>query len=165
MTDKDEIPQKSKSQVKRELLALQDLGRDLVDLPDKALQHIPVSASLREAVDEAKHLKMAALQRQLKHIGKLMRDEDAEAIRVALTVSHKPHAEEVTTFHEVESWRDRLLAGDDTVLDELSQRFVDLDRQQLGQWLRNAKKEAALARPPRAARALYRYLQGLTEAR
>jgi len=101
----------------------------------------------------------------LKHIGKLIRAEDAAAIQVALAALNKPHEEEVTIFHEVESWRDRLLAGDDVVLDELSQRFADLDRQHLGQLVRNAKKEVALARPPKSSRALFQYLKGLTGER
>lgn len=165
MLDTEEDQQKSKSQVKRELLALHDLGRELVSLPGKALRQIPISEAMREAISEAKHLKMEALRRQLKHIGKLIRDEDAEAIRVALATLNKPHEEEVTIFHDVESWRDRLLAGDDAVLVELSQRFAELDRQHLGQLVRNAKKEAALAKPPKSSRALFRYLKGLTEER
>lgn len=161
MLDTEEIPEKSKSQVKRELLALHDLGRELVDLPARALRQIPMSEAMREAISDAKHLKMEALRRQLKHIGKLIRDEDAEAIQVALAALSKPHAEQVTIFHEVESWRDRLLAGDAVVLDELSQRFAELDRQHLGQLVRNAKKEVALARPPKSSRALFRYLKTL----
>ena len=107
--DAEAYQQKSKSQVKRELLALHELGRELVELPGKVLRQIPISDVMREAISEARYLKMEALRRQLKHIGKLIRDEDAEAIRVALATLRKPHEEEVTVFHEVESWRDKLL--------------------------------------------------------
>lgn len=163
MVDTEEIQPKSKSQVKRELHALHDLGRDLVELPGKSLQQIPLSDETRDAVLEAKQLKMEALRRKLKHIGKLMRDEDADSIRIALDKLRQPHEKEVSEFHEVEGWRDALLAGDDVVLNELCGRFVDIDRQHLRQLVRNAKKEQALNKAPKSARVLFRYLKGLSE--
>jgi ribosome-associated protein len=163
MTDTEEIQTKSKSQIKRELHALHDLGRDLVELPRKALHQIPLTDETREAIVEAKHLKMEALRRKLKHIGKLMRDEDADSIQIALDKLRQPHEKEVSEFHEVEGWRDSLLAGDDAVLEELCGRFVDIDRQHLRQLVRNAKKEEALNKAPKSARVLFRYLKGLVE--
>jgi len=154
---------KSKSQVKRDLLALHDLGRDLVQLPVKALKKIPLSEETLEAVIDAKKLKMEALRRKLKHIGKLMRDEDEAAIRQALTALLQPQVQKVTEFHEVEGWRDALLAGDDLVLSELGGRFATLDRQHLRQLVRNAKKEQALSKPPKSARVLFKYLKELSE--
>ncbi|MBT7951051.1 MAG: DUF615 domain-containing protein [Gammaproteobacteria bacterium] len=163
MTDTEEIRPKSKSQVKRELHALHDLGRELVELPGKALKQIPLSEETLDAVLEAKQLKMEALRRQLKHIGKLMRDEDADSIRIALDKLRQPHEKEVSEFHEVEGWRDSLLAGDDAVLGELCGRFVDIDRQHLRQLVRNAQKERDLNKPPKSARVLFRYLKALSE--
>jgi ribosome-associated protein len=161
MIDLEEKRQRSKSQIKRDMLALQDLGRELVDLSSKALHQLSISDEIREAVLEAKHLKMEALRRQLKHIGKLMRDEDADAISMALATLRKPHEEEVKVFHEVEGWRDALLAGDDALLNESCKRFADMDRQHLRQLLRNAKREQALDKAPKSARALFRYLKEL----
>ena len=164
MTDIEEIQPKSKSQVKRELHALHDLGRDLVELPGKALQKIPLSDETREAIVEAKRLKMEALRRKLKHIGKLMRDEDADSIQIALDKLRQPHEKEISEFHEVEGWRDSLLAGDDAVLGELCGRFVNIDRQHLRQLVRKAKKEQDLNKPPKSARVLFRYLKELSES-
>ncbi|MFT7459848.1 MAG: ribosome-associated protein, partial [Planctomycetota bacterium] len=76
MQDTQENKKKSKSQIKREFLVLQDLGRKLVELPGNALHQLPLSESIREAILLARQLKMEALSRQLKHIGKLIRDED-----------------------------------------------------------------------------------------
>ncbi|HEX7027045.1 MAG TPA: ribosome biogenesis factor YjgA, partial [Gammaproteobacteria bacterium] len=80
--DKNE-EEKSKSQVKRELHALQDLGKQLVGLSPKQLQAIPLSEPLRKAVLQAKAFNRRALQRQLKYIGGLMPHEDVDAIRRA----------------------------------------------------------------------------------
>ena len=159
MLDTEEKQDKSKSQIKREMLALQELGRELVGLSNKFLRQVPMTDSLQEAVLETKQLKKEVLRRQIKHIGALMRDEDSAAIRKALATMRQPHLEEVNEFHEVEGWRDTLLAGDDDLLDELSRRFDDMDRQHLCQLIRNAKKEQALNKPPKSARALFRYLK------
>jgi ribosome-associated protein len=163
MSDIEHIQPKSKSQVKRDLLALHDLGRELVDLSSKALHQLPLSDDIRRSIIEAKHLKMEALRRQLKHIGKLMLDEDAEAIHKGLATLRQPHKKEVSEFHEVESWRDKLLAGDDELLAELCGRFSQIDRQHLRQLMRNAKKEQALGKGPKSARALFRYLKDLSD--
>lgn len=161
MNDTQEDQKKSKSQIKREFLALQALGRELVELPGKTLHQLPLSESLREAILGARQLKMEALRRQLKHIGKLLRDEDIEAIQIALENLRKPHGMEVKTFHEIENWRDALLAGDDKLLEELCERFAKLDRQHIRQLVRNAKKEQAANKPPKSARVLFRHLKEL----
>jgi len=161
MGDIEDKQEKSKSQIKRELLALQELGRELLDLSSKNLNQVPVSDSLREAVLAAKHLKKEALRRQLQYIGALMRNEDAEAIRQALAMLQQPLQEEVQVFHEIESWRDALLTGNAGLLDELCNRYADIDRQHVRRLVRNAGKEQELNKPPRAARDLFRYLKEL----
>lgn len=160
----EETLPKSKSQVKRDLQELRDLGQELVGLSKKGLVSLPLTEDLLSAVLEAKYLKMEALRRQLKHIGKLMRDEDADAIRDALAKLRRPHEKEVTDFHETETWRDKLLAGDDSVLVELGERFPDLERQHVRQLVRNAKKEVAMTKPPKSARALFRYLKEISDS-
>ena len=159
MDETEEIEEKSKSQIKRELLALQKLGRELVDLPDKALQKLLLSDRTRAAVVHARQLKMGALARQLKHIGKLMRDENVDAIQQALTVHRQPHEEEVKALHAIETRRDALLAGNDEQIGQLCQQFPNIDRQHLRQLVRNALKEQSLNKPPKAARALFQYLK------
>ena len=163
MIDTEDKQEKSKSQIKRELLALQELGRELLYLSGKHLNRIPMTDALREAVLVAKLLKKEALRRQLQLIGALMRDEDAAAIRRALATLQQPHQEKVQVFHEIESWRDTLLAGDTDLLDELCNRFVGFDRQHVRQLLRNAGREQSLNKPPRSSRALFRYLQEIHE--
>ena len=51
-----ELP-KSKSQVKRELLALQKLGVDLIEYKGKDFHQFPLSDRLREAILHARALK------------------------------------------------------------------------------------------------------------
>ena len=79
------IEQKSKSQVKREMLALQALGERLVDLSPNQISKIEMPQDLREAVLFARTLKNSkAWRRQIQYIGTLMRDADPEPIRKAV---------------------------------------------------------------------------------
>ncbi len=75
----------SKSARKREYLALQKLGEELLTLRESDLLHIELDEDLREAVLEARQIKSrGALRRQKQYIGKLMRHIDPEPLRTAL---------------------------------------------------------------------------------
>lgn len=168
MIDSDEVyaddepgAEKSKSQIKREYLALQDLGKEIVALTPGDLKRIPLSEEMHGEVMAARSLKMGALKRQLKHIGKLMHDEDVAAIHEALAALRQPTAAAVVALHRVEDWRDRLVAGDDALLEQLINDYPDVDRQHLRQLVRNARKEKSLDKTPKSARLLFKYLQTL----
>lgn len=159
----DELP-KSKSQIKRELQELQELGKKLVELPDKQLINVPISDKLRDAILAAKTMKHGALSRQFKYIGNLMPNEDDASIRKALDKLQNPHQDTVNVFHVLEEWRDRLLQSDQALLDELALKFDEFERQYVGQLIRNAKKEQTLNKPPKSARLLFKYLSELQQS-
>ncbi|MGZ5175127.1 MAG: ribosome biogenesis factor YjgA, partial [Burkholderiales bacterium] len=71
----DESP--SKTQRKKQMHELQDLGTELVDLNEQQLAAIDLPESLLEAVMEARRIsKFEARRRQMQYIGKLMRSID-----------------------------------------------------------------------------------------
>ena len=76
----------SKSARKREYLALQKLGEDLIPLLESDLRSMNLGDDLLVAVLEAKRMKKhGALRRQKQYIGKLMgRLDDPEPIRTEL---------------------------------------------------------------------------------
>ena len=75
----------SKSERKREHLALQELGEALIPLQEPDLRAMDLDEGLLEAVLEAKRIsKRGALRRQKQYIGKLMGRLDPEPIREAL---------------------------------------------------------------------------------
>ena len=151
----------SKSQVKRELDALRKLGVQLVSMPRTQTDKLPLSERISEAIASARGFKRKALKRQLGLIGGLMRDEDSDAILEGIRKLTEPQRQAVTAMHEVEQWRDRLLAGETDLVDELAGRYTSLDRQYVSQLLRNAKKETQNNKPPKSARVLYKYLHEL----
>ena len=75
----------SKSARKREYLALQKLGEELITIKRSDLDILPLDDALREAVRDAREIKAhGALRRQKQYIGKLMRNVDPEPIRAGL---------------------------------------------------------------------------------
>ena len=64
----------SKSEVKRQLLALQDLGKQLTALPQETLSNLSLPDDVLREVQEFQRIKtFKAKQRQIQHIGKLLR--------------------------------------------------------------------------------------------
>ena len=78
----------SKSELKRRMIALQELGESLVQLSDKQLASVPVEDErLLLAIRETRRIKSnSARRRHMQFIGKLMRDIDADAIAAALAL-------------------------------------------------------------------------------
>lgn len=75
----------SKSARKREYIALQKLGEELITLKESDLDRLPLDDNLREAVMEARQIKAhGALRRQRQYIGKLMRHIDPEPLRTEM---------------------------------------------------------------------------------
>lgn len=158
----DDAPTRpSKSQLKRDMQALQGVGEALVGLSKEQLQRIAMPDVLRTAVLQAQRItKHEARRRQMQYIGKLMRDADATPIREALDVINGVSAAEVARQHRLEQWRTRLLADED-VLNELLALYPNLDIQQLRQLRRNALREREQNKPPRAFREMFKVLKEL----
>lgn len=150
---------KSKSQVKRELHALRELGRELIALSKKDLLKLALEEELTEAVLQAQSMNKGALKRQTGFIGGIIARLDHEAIQQKLDQLQHPHKVQTEQFHQLENWRDRLLAEDVAVITELRALFADFDNQHVRQLVRNARQEAAKQQPPKSARLLFQYLQ------
>jgi ribosome-associated protein len=165
MNDTDiDVERKSKTQKKREMIALQELGEELVRLNDDQLAKIPLSDELREAIYAARKMnKHGARYRQMQYIGRLMREADVDHIQEALAILRNKNNLATAHFHELEKWRDQLVAGHEKTIDHILNNFSDVDIQHLRQLVRNAQKEQAEENSPKAAREIFRYLKKLQE--
>jgi ribosome-associated protein len=158
----DQLPERdSKSQRKKQMLALQKIGEAIVELSVTELAKIPLEGSLADAIDHARECKThEARRRQLQFVGKLMRHVDIEPIAAALEKVQLKGQLSKAKFHQVERWRDRLIAGKDEIVQEFLQKFPAASSQQLRQLIRNTQKEKKLAG---ADTALFRYLRDVIE--
>ncbi len=158
--------EKSKTQVKRELHALVDLGERLTTLKPDLLNRLPLTDGLRRALADApKHTANIARKRHILFIGKLMRDQNIDAILTLIDQLDASTRQYNERFHGLERWRDRLLGGDDAVLDSFVGDYPEADRQHLRQLIRQAQHEAAQSKPPAASRKIFKYIRELDEAK
>ena len=148
----------NKTQIKRELRMLNNLGRELTQVPDVTLKKIPLSDGMRDAIADAKRFSRGALQRQLRRIANLMQHEDIEAIELEIERYKQPNKQQIAELHELEQWRDRLVAGDEKLLGQLIDEYQQVDRQYLRQLVRNAKRELNNNKTAKSARSLFQYL-------
>jgi ribosome-associated protein len=138
----DDYDRPSKTKIKRELLALVDLGKQLIDLSPERLRQLPLSERLYDAVREAQRTtSREGLRRQVHFVGKLVRDAQIEVIRNQLDVWENGSREETAAMHRLETLRDRLLA-DDEVFTELLNEYPGTDAQRMRTLIREARKEA-----------------------
>lgn len=153
----DEI--QSKTRRKKDMLALQELGAELVGLSPAHLERISLPDPLARAVDEARRMAShGARRRQLQFIGRLMRDIDAAPIRAQLAAMQGGSSEERARHLRLEHWRTRLLE-DDGALTEFAREYAAVELQSLRALIRNARREQAEGRPPRAYRELFRAIR------
>jgi ribosome-associated protein len=149
----------SKSQVKRELHALQDLAERLLAMPRAELERLSLSAATWKAVDETARIKdHRALRRHYKHIAKLLAREDLDAVRALTDQKEGIKQEAAARHHRLERWRERLIDEGDAALGELLREAPDLDRQRLRTLVRAAQKDREQSKPE-APRKLFRFLR------
>lgn len=156
--------QVSKSELKRQMLALQKLGEQLSLLPQKELDRMALPAQLMDALQLAKRIKnREGRRRQLQYIGKIMRRIDAEPIRQRLLQQEQGEQEKNSQLHALEQLRDDLVSGGMPVIEQVLNRFPEAERSRLSQLVRSAGKEKLRQQSPKSARKLFHYLRELTE--
>lgn len=152
----------SKSQLKREMHALQELGVELVALPKDALKRMPMPESLDEAVRAARRITdHEGKRRQMQYVGKVMRgltDDETAALREALDKYKGVNKAETARLHWIERTREQLLA-DDAALTEFIRQHPAVDPQEGRTLIRNARREAQQGKPPRYFRDLFQWIK------
>jgi ribosome-associated protein len=162
VVDENGYDRPSKSQIKREMLALQELGEALVALPKDALKRMPMPEKLDEAVREARRITdHEGKRRQLQYVGRVMRslgEHETAALRAALDTYNGANRAQTARLHWIERTREQLLAEDSALTDFIRQH-PDADPQEGRTLIRNARKEAQLGKPPRYFRELFRWIR------
>lgn len=164
ITETDDAPEApSRSQQRRDALAILKLAEELVALGDAALARLPLPEEIISEVRRARAVtQQIARKRETQFLAKQMRRLDGDVldpVRRILDNDRGAARRQAANLHQVELWRDRLLADGDDALNEWIGQNPQADRQQLRALIRQAKLEAERAKPPRAARELFRLLR------
>lgn len=151
---------KSKSQVKREMTALQKLGEQLIDMNEKQLANIPLEESLLDAIHEIRKMPhREARRRHLQYIGRLMRETNHEEIQAAVDKLQHRSDQYIHRQHQIERYRDLLIQGDKQIFQTLVTSCPGIDVQHLRQLIRSAQKEVEENKPPASARKLFGFIR------
>lgn len=157
----------SRSQRRREALDVLRLAQTLSAMSDAQLRHVPLTDELLDEVRRARAVRQQiARKRQDQFLAKQMRkldDAELEAIRAALEHDRERAHRETASLHQVEAWRDRLIAEGDAALAEFIAGHARADRQHLRQLARQARVEREQEKPLHAYRELFRVLRDLCE--
>ncbi|MFD1555577.1 ribosome biogenesis factor YjgA [Paraburkholderia silviterrae] len=155
----------SKSQLKREMTALQELGIALVELPKDALKRMPMTEDLADAVHEARRITdHEGKRRQLQYVGRMMRglrEDEVAALRTALDEHRGVNKAATARLHWIERTREKLLA-DDAALTAFIHAHPAADPQEGRTLIRNARREQQQGRPPKYFRELFQWIKDMS---
>ena len=153
----------SRSQERRDALAVLELAKQLIELTDAQLAQVPLDEDLRAEVHNTRRItQKIARKRQTQFLAKQLRkreDEELSTIRAALQQDREVTRRDTAELHRIEAWRDRLIDEGDEALSQLLQQFPQADRQHLRGLARQAKVERLANKPPHSYRELFRALR------
>ncbi|RNF31479.1 hypothetical protein NM04_06995 [Massilia aurea] len=159
-----EYDRPSKSELKRQSNELQKLGEQLVEAPRDRVKRVPMPEDIRDVILETQTItNHEGRRRAMQFVGKKMRtlDEEEVAIIQRTIDSWKGASKaETASLHALERRREKLLA-DDKALTVLLEENPELDVQHLRTLIRNARKEVAESKPPKAYREIFQILKDL----
>ncbi|HEY0064337.1 MAG TPA: ribosome biogenesis factor YjgA [Telluria sp.] len=157
-----EYERPSKSELKRQMSELQKLGEELVAEARDRVKRVPMPEDVREAILMCQTItNHEGRRRQMQFVGKKMRTLDEEEIAVIQRTidSWKGMSKaDTAALHALERRREKLLA-DDKALTVLLGEHPELDGQHLRTLIRNARKEQAENKPPKAYREIFQILK------
>ena len=161
-----EYERPSKSELKRQMSDLQKLGEELVAEARDRVKRVPMPEDVRDAILMCQTITNHEGRRgQMQFVGKKMRTlDEAEIAVIQQTIDSWKGMSKADTaaLHALERRRDKLLA-DDKALTVLLGEHPELDGQHLRTLIRNARKEQAENKPPKAYREIYQILKDLAK--
>jgi len=160
----ENVERLNKSQQKREIQALMELGKQLAALDALALGNMDMPQPLMQALLDVQDMKHGAEKRQFKLICKMLRNIDTESLLDTLESIASQKNELDKNFHRSERWRDRLIEEGQTAMTEFMAKYPQADASQIRQLVRNANKEIQQSKPHKSSRNLFRLLRDTISA-
>jgi ribosome-associated protein len=161
-----EYERPSKSELKRQMDELQKLGAQLVAEPRDRVKRVPMPEDVKDAILMCQTItNHEGRRRQLQFVGKKMRsltEEEVAVIQRTIDSWKGASKAETAALHALERRREKLLT-DDKALTTLLEENPELEAQHLRTLIRNARKEQAENKPPKAYRELFQILKDLTK--
>lgn len=156
----------SRTQQRREALAVLALASQLVAMQPSRLAKLELPDDVREEITRTRNITAhIAHKRQLAFLAKVMRryeDEVFASVRAELGENREKQRQENAAMHRLEAMRDRLINEEEAALSELISEHPQVDRQHLRSLVRKARIEKETPnKPPRAYREIFQLLKDL----
>lgn len=137
--DESDQAEVSRSEVKRQAERLQELGRQIYQLPKSQREALPLSDELRAAFTEADRISHSnALRRHFQYVGKLMRQIDQQPLLDALELNGRGGRPK--SPDPLLSLVAQLLEEGSQGIEQLLVEYPLMERQRLNQLVRNLRK-------------------------
>jgi len=167
----------SRSQVRREALAVRFLAIEIGELSPAARAKLPLPEELVEGMEELDRIKHKnARKRHIGFLTKKMRKIDIAPIEAAMEMQRQTARANSYVHHSIENWRDRLMGVDEqpnpkAALTDFLNEYPHAERQSLAQLQRKVLQEikrivespdfdASVAqRQPPSARELFKFVR------
>lgn len=162
----ENFDQPSRSQLRREALAVFDLAEQLVALTPAQINQLPLSEDILTMVAESRTITShIARKRQLQFLAKHLRRIPEQLPLILASMQHHRDHERTQTanLHLLETLRDQLIQDGDLALTNFFHQHPQCDRQQWRQLVLRAQRERKQEKPPSAAREIFRKLRELHE--
>ena len=163
-----EYDRPSKSQLKREMTALQKLGAELVAEPQDRVLRVPMPDDVRDAILECQSIKdHEGRRRQMQYVGKKMRSAErrrsgGDPAKPSTAGKAPPRPKPRLCMRWSGSAKNCWPTM--TRLTELRTRHPELDMQHLRTLIRNARREQAESKPPKAYREIFQMLEAIADS-
>ncbi|MFT4844829.1 MAG: ribosomal 50S subunit-associated protein YjgA (DUF615 family) [Cellvibrionaceae bacterium] len=132
----------SKTSIKKAMFELQDLADELIKTIPKQIAKLPLSETLSREIELGRKLPSGnSRRRQVQRIAKILRAENLDEIKLALTAQELDHRKNHQSISPAQQWCTKLIDNGRESLAELITLYPDADIQLLGQLVRHAKKE------------------------
>ncbi len=149
---------KSKSEKKREHHKVQELGHQLISIPEEVINEMNIDNELIDAISLAKKLKKkGALNRQKKLIGKLIKHENISHIKEIIKKTNTKSNLEKKIFKNTEFWRDRIIQKRTIGLNEYDS-FVGKENPSIKTKLETIEKNTKKDRDTKLKRELFKII-------
>lgn len=153
----------SRSQRKRDAVAVLGLAEQLVSLTTQQLAKLQLPDLVLDAVNDTRRINShIARKRQLHFLAKLLRREDdalLDQFRGQLGQDRGESRRETAQLHRIEQWRERLLKDGGAALDGLCELHPSIDREPLLRLIQTAQSEHRSSKPPKAFREIFQVLK------
>lgn len=152
----------SKSQRKREIDIFRHQAQDLVGLAVKEIEKLNDKALIESVLMAKKIPSGSARKRQIQHITKLIKGMSPEAIKKIVELADPGPAN--SNFHQLETWRDKLLTNTSNAMSEISSIYPQMDRQALRHLVKQAIREQEQGSgSPVYYRKIFQFLKSLSD--